>query len=198
MKRMFDIAISLMSLVLLIPFFLIIGLSIKLNSEGPIIFKQKRVGKYGKTFILYKFRSMTVFEYAKEGVFEPGNISRITSVGKFIRRNKLDELPQLFNVLIGDMSIVGPRPEVEKWVDVCPDKWKRILTVTPGITDNASIEFKSEESFLANSENPEKTYREIILPKKLELYEYYVSNHSFCGDLVLIFKTLYHIFLKIR
>lgn len=195
-KRLFDFITSFLGLILLCILFMVISLLIKLNDYGPVFFKQKRVGRGGKLFVLYKFRSMKVLKSAKEGIFEPGNTSRITSLGKFLRRTKLDELPQLINVLKGEMSLVGPRPEIEKWVAVYPERWIRILSVKPGITDNASIIYRSEESLLAKSEDPEKIYKEIILPKKLELYEAYVLNHSFYGDLKLIFKTLIHIFKK--
>lgn len=196
MKRIFDFIVALIGLIILVPLFGIIGLLIKLNDKGPVFFKQERVGRGSKLFVLYKFRSMSVLKSAKEGIFEPGNTFRITSIGKFLRMTKLDEIPQLFNVLIGDMSLVGPRPEVEKWVAVYPERWKRILSVRPGITDNASILYRSEESLLAESVDPEKTYKETILPKKLEFYENYVVNHSFFCDLKLIFKTFFYIFYK--
>jgi lipopolysaccharide/colanic/teichoic acid biosynthesis glycosyltransferase len=133
---------------------------------------------------------MTLFQLATEGIFEPGNVSRVTEIGKFFRKSKLDELPQLINVLIGDMSLVGPRPEVANWVAVYPDVWKKILTVRPGITDNASIIFHNEESILAKVDDPEQMYREVMLPKKLELYTDYVDNRSFQGDLLIILRTL--------
>lgn len=196
MKRSFDFIASFLGLVFLCLFFFFIGLLIKSDDKGPIFFKQKRVGKGGKLFVLYKFRTMRASGSAKVGSFEPGNTSRITTVGKFLRRTKLDELPQLINVLKGEMSIVGPRPEVEKWVAVYPERWKRILSVRPGITDNSSIVYRSEELLLAKSDDPEKTYKEIILPKKLDLYEYYVANNSFFNDLILIFKTLFSVVFK--
>jgi lipopolysaccharide/colanic/teichoic acid biosynthesis glycosyltransferase len=196
MKRFFDFFVALIGLIILLPFFIIIAILIYKNDGGPVFFKQKRIGKFGKFFIIFKFRSMSVIESAKEGVFELGNISRITSVGRLLRKTKLDELPQLINVLKGEMSIVGPRPEVEKWVSVYPERWQKVLSVKPGITDNASILFRSEESILAKSDNPELTYKEIILPKKLEFYEDYVVNHSFFGDLKLIFKTIFYISYK--
>lgn len=190
MKRLFDISFSFLGLIVLSPLLILIAIAIRVNSKGPVFFCQKRVGRSGKTFILYKFRSMTLFELATEGAFEPGNISRVTAVGKFFRKSKLDELPQLINVLIGDMSLVGPRPEVGNWVAVYPDAWKKILTVRPGITDNASILYKDEESILAEAENPEQVYREVILPKKLELYTEYVENRSFRGDILILLRTL--------
>jgi len=190
MKRLFDFKIALLGLVLLFPLFIVIGILIKINDKGPVFFKQKRVGRGGLLFVLYKFRTMKVLEGTKDGLFEPGNVSRITSFGRFLRRSKLDELPQLFNVLLGNMSLVGPRPEVEKWVAVYPERWGKVFSVKPGMTDKASIIYRNEESILFRSENPEKMYEETILPKKLELYEDYVANNSFFGDLKLIFKTL--------
>lgn len=195
MKRLFDFTIALLGLVLLFPLFVVISFLIKINDKGPVLFKQKRVGKGGVLFVLYKFRTMRVLEGTKDGLFEPGNLSRITSFGSFLRRSKLDELPQLFNVFLGNMSLVGPRPEVEKWVVVYPERWGKVFSVKPGMTDKASIIFWNEESILVRSENPEKMYEETILPRKLELYEDYVANNSFFGDLKLIFKTLICIFL---
>jgi lipopolysaccharide/colanic/teichoic acid biosynthesis glycosyltransferase len=196
MKRVFDITFSLLGLVFFIPVFLLVSLISKLFDRGPIFFKQKRVGKNGNLFIIYKFRSMSVLESAEEGYFEPGNTLRVTPLGRFLRNTKLDELPQLINVLLGNMSIVGPRPEIEKWVTMYPERWKIILTIKPGMTDNASIIYRSEETLLAKSENAEKTYREIILPRKMELYENYVLNNSFIGDIKLICQTLFCIFFK--
>jgi lipopolysaccharide/colanic/teichoic acid biosynthesis glycosyltransferase len=190
MKRLFDIIISFLALIVLSPVLMLIAVIIKTNSKGPIFFRQKRVGRSGKQFILYKFRSMTLFQLAEEGLFEPGDISRVTAVGKFFRKSKLDELPQLINVLIGDMSLVGPRPEVPNWVAVYPEAWKIVLTIRPGMTDNASIMFQDEESILAAADDPEQVYREIILPKKLELYIDYVDKHSFHGDILILLRTL--------
>ena len=190
MKRLFDVILSLLGLIVLSPILILIAIAVKVNSKGPVFFRQKRVGRYGKPFILYKFRSMTLFQLATEGIFEPGNVSRVTAIGKFFRKSKLDELPQLINVFIGDMSLVGPRPEVANWVAVYPDAWKKILTVRPGITDNASIIFHNEESILAEVDDPEQMYREVMLPKKLELYTDYVDNRSFQGDLLIILRTL--------
>jgi lipopolysaccharide/colanic/teichoic acid biosynthesis glycosyltransferase len=196
MKRAFDIFFSIFGLFLSIPALFFIILLVKLNDKGSVFFKQVRIGLNGKQFILYKFRSMSELKYDQIGRFEPGNTSRVTSIGKFIRRTKLDELPQLFNVLKGDMSVVGPRPEVEKWVAAYPERWKKILSVKPGITDNAAIIYSQEEILLANSEDPEKTYKENILPNKLDIYENYVMYHSFFGDIKLIFKTFMCIIQK--
>lgn len=190
MKRIFDLIASFGGLVLLSPVFLIIGFLIRLNNKGPVLFKQNRVGKDGKIFMLYKFRSMRESEFSKKGTFEPGITSRITTVGKVLRRTKLDELPQLFNVLKGDMSIVGPRPEIKKWTEVYPDKWAIVHSVKPGITDNASIEFHNEEVLLSQSPDPEKIYRDVILLRKLDLYIDYVNNNTFREDIKIILRTL--------
>lgn len=139
---------------------------------------------------------MQVFNEAAKGSFDAGNSSRITPFGRFLRKTKLDELPQLFNVLKGEMSIVGPRPEVKQWTEVYPEKWQIVHTVKPGITDNASIEFRNEEELLAQSVDPIKTYREEILPRKLDLYIEYVNKQSFGGDLKIIFKTIEAIIFK--
>ena len=128
------------------------------------------------------------------GSFDAGNLSNITRVGKILRKTKLDEIPQFFNVLKGDMSLVGPRPEVERWVSESPQLWDFILTVKPGITDNAAIRFRNEEEILANISNPELYYKEIILPQKLNIYREYILLQSFVGDMRIIFKTLISIF----
>jgi lipopolysaccharide/colanic/teichoic acid biosynthesis glycosyltransferase len=190
MKRIFDFVFSLIAIVVLSPLFLILGLVVKLSDGGSVLFIQKRTGRGGVPFNMYKFRSMSQSEPAAAGLFEPGNISRITPTGKFLRKTKLDELPQLFNVLIGDMSFVGPRPEVEKWVAVYPGKWRRILTVRPGITDKASIEFLNEEKILSESSDPENRYLNEILPRKLDLCVQYADDHSFTGDMRIMILTI--------
>jgi len=134
---------------------------------------------------------MSVVQNPVKQDFEPGNKSRITKTGAIIRKTKLDELPQLINILCGSMSFVGPRPEVEYWVAKYPDRWKLIHQVRPGLTDNASLEFRNEEEILAQSSDPEKEYEEIILPRKLDLYEDYVKNNSFVTDIKIIFLTIY-------
>ena len=157
---------------------------------GPIFFIQQRVGKKGKSFNLIKFRTMKVASGKSTGSFDAGDTSRITPVGFFLRKYKLDELPQLLNVFLGEMSFVGPRPEVKQWTLVYPEKWKVVHSVKPGITDNASIEFRNEELILAESEDPLKTYEEVILPRKLDLYIDYVQARSFWGDITIILKTI--------
>lgn len=158
------------------------------------MFRQHRVGLRGGDFVLFKFRTMTVRPGAEQGSFDPGSAARVTGIGQFLRRWKLDELPQFWNVLRGDMSLVGPRPEVRKWVEVYPERWARILTVRPGITDPASIRFRNEEDLLAQSVDPEQTYRNQILPAKLALYEEYIATRSFLGDMAVIIQTALAVF----
>ncbi len=196
MKRLFDLIISLLGIIVLFPLFLLISILIILNNKGPIFYRQKRVGKFGNLFLLYKFRTMRYSQISTEGIFEPGNTTRITSVGQILRKTKLDELPQLINVLLGHMSFVGPRPEVENMVALYPERWEKILTVKPGITDNASIAFLNEEYILEKAEDPEEFYREVILPQKMDLYEDYVKNHTFVSDLKIILRTINAIIFK--
>jgi lipopolysaccharide/colanic/teichoic acid biosynthesis glycosyltransferase len=196
LKRFFDITISLLGLLILSPLLLLLALLIKLTSKGGVFFCQKRVGRYGHGFKLYKFRSMTVLDEAEQGRFDAGDNSRVTTMGKFLRKTKLDELPQLWNVLRGDMSFVGPRPEIEKWVKRYSQRWENILSVRPGITDPASITFRNEGEILAGADNPTEYYEQIILPQKLDLYEQYVNRQSFFYDLFLIFKTILVLFTK--
>jgi lipopolysaccharide/colanic/teichoic acid biosynthesis glycosyltransferase len=196
LKRLFDILISLTGLITLSPFFILTGCLIKLGDNGSVFFIQMRVGQGGRLFGLYKFRTMRPAAGYENGIFEPGNSQRITPFGKFLRKGKLDELPQLINVLKGEMSIVGPRPEVEKWVAVYPEIWERILTVKPGITDRASIEFRNEEELLSQSADPENTYMNIILPRKLDLCLGYVDNHRFTDDIRILFLTVKTVLLK--
>lgn len=197
LKRLFDFTFSFFGIILLLPLFLAISSFIKFfDPKGPIFFRQIRIGTNGQKFKLNKFRTMEVRAGAENGSFDAGNKTIITPIGSILRKYKLDELPQLFNVLLGDMSIVGPRPEVKKWTEVYPDKWKIVLTVKPGITDNASILFRNEEEILIKSSNPEETYKKEILPVKLDYYIDYINNQSFCSDIKIIFKTLKHIILK--
>jgi len=195
-KRAFDILLSATGLLFMLPIMILIIMTIFIDDRGPAFFKQKRIGLNMQPFTLYKFRSMTVNKSSSGGSFDPGNQSRVTRIGKLLRKTKLDELPQLFNVLKGDMSIVGPRPEVKQYIEVYPERWAIVQKVKPGITDNASIEFRDEEEILVKSQNPEKTYIEEILPRKLKFYEQYVIAHSFLGDLKIIFKTIYVILSK--
>ena len=178
MIRFFDILFSIIGLILLLPLFLILYLAICIESRGGGFYRQIRVGKNGVDFSLYKFRSMRVGSDAKGLITVGGRDPRITNVGYFIRRYKLDELPQLFNVLMGDMSFVGPRPEVRKYVDLYTAEQCRVLSVRPGITDYASIEYVDENTLLAASSNPEKTYIEDIMPDKIRFNMKFINNRS--------------------
>jgi lipopolysaccharide/colanic/teichoic acid biosynthesis glycosyltransferase len=189
-KRVFDILATLIALILLFPFIVLIAIWIKLSSVGPLFYTQKRVGKDFKEFDIYKFRSMIVDADKKGPSVTSADDARITKVGQFIRRTKIDELPQLLNVLKGDMSLVGPRPEVMKFVNKKRDAYKKVLTVRPGITDNAAIEFRDEETIMNKYNDKEKAYIDIILPQKIELYYNYIDNISFLNDIKLILKTL--------
>jgi lipopolysaccharide/colanic/teichoic acid biosynthesis glycosyltransferase len=190
MKRQFDIFVAACGIIILTPLLLLIALAVLLDSGFPLLYLQIRVGKAGKDFWLAKFRTMSVKTETEKGVFEAGNTSRVTRVGRVLRKTKLDELPQLWNVLVGDMSLVGPRPEVRRWVDAYPDRWKIVLSIRPGITDSASILFRNEEEILACADNPELFYHDFILPRKLDLYTAYVEENSFWGDLCILAKTL--------
>lgn len=195
-KRAFDIIISATGLIILLPLEVLIALVIMMDDGGSVFFKQKRIGLNQRPFTLYKFRSMTANKNAFKENFDVGDKSRVTRIGTILRKTKLDELPQLFNVLIGDMSLVGPRPEVEKWVDIYPQQWAFVLTMKPGITDNAAILFRNEEDILSKAANPEMYYKEIILPQKLNIYSDYILNHSFTVDILIIVKTILSIFKK--
>lgn len=188
-KRIFDIWFSLAGLIILSPLLLLISLLIILTMPGKILFIQPRIGRKGRTFRLLKFRSMKSSSSRIENAFNPGDKSRITPVGSFLRKYKLDELPQLINVLIGDMSVVGPRPETEEWINEYPEKWEDVLNVRPGITDNAAIEFRNEEDILASCENPVEMYRNVILPRKLDYYKNYAMQHTLLDDMIIILKT---------
>ena len=190
MKRLFDILVSIVGLIVMSPLLVIIAIAIIMLDGPPVLFLHERVGRNGRLFYLVKFRTMTVLNTREKGGFDAGNRKRITPIGHFLRRTKLDELPQLWNVLAGEMSIVGPRPEVRKWTEVYPERWAVVHMVRPGITDTASIVFRNEEDILAALPDPEKAYRVDILPKKLKMYDEYVRSRSFVGDLKIIFRTL--------
>jgi lipopolysaccharide/colanic/teichoic acid biosynthesis glycosyltransferase len=193
-KRIFDIIVSFIGLLILLPFLLILALAIILDSKGGVFYRQLRVGKNGKPFRIFKFRSMRSGS-DKKGLLTVGNADmRITKVGKFIRKYKLDEFAQLINVLTGDMSLVGPRPEVPKYVDMYTTEQKEVLKVKPGITDYASIEYSDENELLAKSENPEKTYIEEIMPAKLALNKKYIENISLKTDIQIIWMTFRKVF----
>lgn len=188
-KRIFDFTASLAGLVLLAPLFLLAALWIKLDSPGPVFFRQQRVGKNGALFNIIKFRTMQ--DDAHEALLTIGHDRRITEAGKFLRRHKLDEFPQLFNVIKGDMSLVGPRPEVPRYVECYPsDVRSVVLSVAPGITDWASIYYKEENSLLGRAADPEQAYLDTILPAKLKYNLRYVHERSFWNDVRIIFTTL--------
>jgi len=191
LKRLFDLFFSLIGMIFLIPIFIIIALLIKIDSKGSIFYKQVRVGKNLHPFKIYKFRTMKD-DSDKKGLLSLGkNDSRITKIGHALRKYKLDELPQLINVLKGEMSFVGPRPEVKKYVDLYSEKQKEVLEVKPGITDKASLEYFEEEQLLGVSKNPEKTYIEVIMPRKIEINKKYLSKRTLLTDIALIFKTFF-------
>lgn len=192
-KRLFDIIFSALGIIILSPIFLLLWLTIKLESHGPALFMQTRVGKNNKDFKLIKFRSMYLnsesFGQLTVGMRDP----RITNVGYTLRKYKLDELPQLLNVLKGDMSLVGPRPEVRKYVNMYTPKQMKVLEVNPGITDYASIQFINENQLLANAENPDEYYINNIMPKKLEMNLQYIKSNNPFKDISLILKTIFRI-----
>lgn len=193
MKRIFDIVCSIIILILFFPIGLVISIFILLESRGGIFYRQERIGRYGKPFKLFKFRSMRK-NADKSGKLTVGmKDSRITTTGYFIRKFKLDEFPQFINVILGDMSIVGPRPEVKEYVDLYTEDQRAILNVRPGITDMASLEYFEENKLLGQSESPQKTYIEEIMPSKIELNKQYLSNPTLGNDLKIMWKTFMRI-----
>jgi lipopolysaccharide/colanic/teichoic acid biosynthesis glycosyltransferase len=189
MKRLLDLICSLFGLIILLPFFLIIGVWIFLDDYHSPFYRQERVGKDGKVFWLLKFRSMRV-DSSQKVQLTVGKDPRITKVGHFIRKYKIDELPQLINVLKGEMSLVGPRPEVVKYVNLYTEEQKIVLHVKPGITDYASLEYFEESNLLAQSNDPEKTYVEEIMPAKIQINLKYIPNANILEDVKIIFLTL--------
>lgn len=189
MKRLLDILSSSIVLLVLLPVWIVIALLIAMESKGGVFYKQVRVGKDNKDFFLYKFRTMRVGS-DKKGLLTVGERdSRITRVGYFLRKYKIDEFPQLLNVIKGDMSIVGPRPEVRKYVDLYTPEQMKVLSVRPGLTDLASIKYVHENEVLAASDNPEQTYIDEVMPAKLDLNLQYIATQSLMGDIRLIFNT---------
>lgn len=190
MIRFFDFILSLVGLVVLAPIFIVLAIWIKIDSKGPVFYKQVRVGQNGIDFGLFKFRSMVVDADKKGLITVGGRDPRITRSGYFIRKYKLDELPQLINVLVGDMSLVGPRPEVRKYVDLYTYEQQKVLSVKPGITDYASIEYMDENEILGKSSDPEKTYIEEIMPEKIKYNMKYIQNKNVSEYFKIIFLTL--------
>ncbi len=188
-KRLFDIFLSLIGLILLLPVFLLIAIIIVVDSRGGVFYRQVRVGKDAKDFRLFKFRSMRTDADKKGLLTVGGKDSRITRVGYYIRKYKVDELPQLINVLIGDMSLVGPRPEVRRYTDLYNSEQQKVLSVKPGITDYASIEYSNENELLGKAVDPEKVYIEEIMPAKLKLNLKYIAEQGVITDLKIIWMT---------
>jgi len=195
-KRFLDIIFSGLGLICLSPLFMFLALWVKLDSPGPVFYRQVRVGRNNRDFKLYKFRSMRVDSDKKGLITIGGHDPRVTQSGYYIRKYKLDEFPQLINVFLGDMSLVGPRPEVRKYVDMYTDEQMHVLDVRPGITDMASIYYRNENELLEKANNPEKYYREVIMQDKLRINLEYVRNHSVIGDFRMILKTLFVVIAK--
>jgi lipopolysaccharide/colanic/teichoic acid biosynthesis glycosyltransferase len=193
MIRILDFLLSFVGLILLLPFFILIALFIKLTSNGPVLYKQSRVGLNGREFKVFKFRTMRLDADKLGLITVGGRDSRVTAIGYYLRKFKLDELPQLINVLIGDMSLVGPRPEVKKYVDLYTEEEKRVLTIRPGITDWASINYRDENVILGKSSNPEKDYIEQVMPDKLKYNMIYINKYGVLEYLKIIFITLWRI-----
>ena len=192
MKRFFDVLISLAGLVLLAPLFLVIAAGIALGSRRPILFRQERIGRHFRPFTLYKFRTMVTGSEAGPPVTAQGD-PRVTSIGRLLRKTKLDELPQLVNVLKGDMSLVGPRPEVRKYVELFRVEYEEVLSVRPGITDHAAIAYRDEEALLKQYPDPEMGYIQAVLPAKIELYRRYVRERKMFTDVEILWATLWRL-----
>lgn len=189
MKRFFDLVASGLGLLALSPLFLFLAVWIKCDSKGPVFYRQVRVGRNNLDFKLFKFRSMRVGSDKKGLITVGGRDPRITRSGYYIRKYKLDELPQLINVFMGNMSLVGPRPEVRKYVDMYTPEQMRVLDVRPGITDMASIRYRNENELLEQADNPDQYYVDVIMQDKLRINLEYVSRHTFWNDILLVFKT---------
>ena len=193
MKRVFDVMASGLGLLLLSPLFLIIAIWVKADSPGPVFYRQTRVGRGNRDFRLFKFRSMGVGSDKKGLITVGGHDPRVTRSGYYIRKYKLDELPQLINVFIGDMSLVGPRPEVRKYVDLYTPQQLHVLDVRPGITDLASIRYRNENELLEQAADPEQYYREVVMQDKLRINSEYIADRSFFKDIKIIFLTFWAI-----
>jgi lipopolysaccharide/colanic/teichoic acid biosynthesis glycosyltransferase len=197
-KRIFDLIFTVPGLIVLLPFFVLIALWIKLDSKGPVLYRQERVGRHGKTFGIYKFRTMVENADKIGGAITIGNDPRITKVGRFLRKYKIDELPQLINVLKGEMSLVGPRPEVIKYVNIYTSEQREVLNLIPGITDPASIKYRNENILLAASRDtyeasydPEQVYIQEIMPDKIRINLEYASRATVLTDFKVVIKTIF-------
>lgn len=193
-KRIFDILFSFLALLILLPFMILISIWIIVDSRGGAFYRQQRVGRHSRNFGILKFRSMHPGADSKGLLTVGGRDPRITRAGRFLRKAKLDEMPQLFNILAGQMSIVGPRPEVRRYVDLYNEEQLKVLEVRPGLTDYASLEYINESEILSHHDDPEKAYIEIIMPAKLELNLKYIRERTMVKDIVIILKTLNRIF----
>ena len=194
MKRMFDIVVAAAALVVLFPLLVLSALLIKLDSPGPIFFKQERIGRNFRPFWIYKFRTMAQDAPARGGLVTIGEDARVTRVGRLLRKSKIDEIPQLTNILRGDMALVGPRPEVRQYVELFRRDYEEILQVRPGLTDLASLKYRDEAALLGKAANPEDEYMRHVLPDKIRLAKDYLRRSSFLFDLSLILKTLFKLF----
>jgi lipopolysaccharide/colanic/teichoic acid biosynthesis glycosyltransferase len=194
-KRVFDLIVAGAGFVVLVPVLAVIALAVAVSSPGPVLFRQQRVGLHGRPFAILKFRTMTHAPEGQGPLVTAAGDRRITPVGRVLRATKLDELPQLWNVVRGDMSLVGPRPEVPKYVaQYPPGVAEKVLSVRPGITDEASILYRDEAEILARAADPERAYVEEVLPRKLELYLRYAQRHSLAGDVGILFRTVASLF----
>src|SRR5215475_1078668 len=198
MKRILDIVVSLIGLICLLPLLLVVALMIKLDSTGPVFFRQTRVGRRFRLFQILKFRTMVQDSSTRGKFITVGNDPRITRVGWFLRKTKIDELPQLINVLRGEMTFVGPRPEVPRYVEIFRKDYEEILKIRPGITDLASIKYRDEAALLGQSENPEEEYIRHVLPDKISLGKEYIRCSSLAFDLRLIFRTFLKLIQEVR
>jgi lipopolysaccharide/colanic/teichoic acid biosynthesis glycosyltransferase len=191
MKRVFDIVVAAVALMVSSPILLLAAILVRATSPGPIFFRQERMGRGFRPFRIYKFRSMVENAASKGSLVTSGADPRVTPVGRILRATKIDELPQLINVLLGDMSLVGPRPEVRKYVELFRDDYAEILQVRPGITDPASIKYRNEEEILGQAADPEREYCERVLPEKIRLAKEYVRNSSLWLDFLIVLKTVH-------
>ena len=189
-KRAFDLFWATVGLLMVWPLFLVVAVLIKLDDRGPVFFRQRRLGLLGKPFRMWKFRTMVVDAERCGSALTVGGDPRITRIGHWLRRTKFDELPQLFNVWRGEMSLVGPRPEVQKYVDLYSDDQRRVLALRPGITDLASVKYRNESAILADAQDPERTYIEKVMPEKIMINLEYASRASVWGDFCVILRTL--------
>ena len=194
MKRTFDILVSFVGLVALFPVLVLVAVAVKLDSPGPVIFKQRRVGRGFRPFLIYKFRTMINDAPGRGPSITVGHDPRITRVGKLLRMTKTDELPQLVNVLKGDMTFVGPRPEVPHYVELFRPQYEEILKMRPGITDLASLKYRDEAAILEGFEDPEQEYITRVLPEKISLAQEYIARSSLLFDLRVLFQTLLKLF----